>query len=93
MVAFVFLFSVISLYSITFYFVKAQQPLLTLNQEYVFNGTKQSVVSLPQLECVKGNNPRAIKFEMKSDQTTTTNSIMLIGEYITLSIIHILILI
>ena len=59
--------------------MRAQQPILTLNQEYIFDGTKQSVVSLPQLTCVKGNNPRAIKFEMKSNQAKTYEYAILVG--------------
>ena len=88
----VFLTLSVSLYLLTICSVKAQQPILSLNQEYIFDGTKQSVVSLPQLTYVKGNNPRAIKFEMKSNQMESYKYIILIGKfYITLSIIHILI--
>ncbi len=78
MVAFLFLStSSVSLYLLTICSVRAQQPILTLNQEYIFDGTKQSVVSLPQLTCVKGNNPRAIKFEMKSNQAETKDTILI----------------
>jgi len=41
-------------------------PFYSLTQQYHFDGTPSSFIQLTDLVCVKGNNPRSIKFQMKS---------------------------
>jgi len=46
--------------------VIAQSPFYHLTSEYNFDGTDSSTVRLTDLVCVKGNNPRSLKFKMRT---------------------------
>jgi len=48
-------------------------PILSLNQHYHFDGTNNhQYVHLSGFDCVKGNKPRTIQFEMKSSHQTAS---------------------
>jgi len=61
----------------------AQQidPFYHLTNEYHFDGTDGATVRLTNLVCVKGNNPRSIKFQMRASPPLTGSS-ALIGMYV-----------
>jgi len=61
--------------------VIAQQvdPFYHLPSEYNFDGTDSSTVKLTGLVCVKGNNPRSMKFKMRTTSTPVSASSVLIG--------------
>jgi hypothetical protein len=47
-------------------------PLLYLNQLYQFSGSGNEAFNLPNsFSAVKGNNPRTIKFQMKTTMQTS----------------------
>jgi len=48
-------------------------PLLYLNQLYQFSGSGNDIINIPNsFSAVKGNNPRTIKFQMKTKMQTQT---------------------
>jgi len=61
--------------------VIAQSPFYHLTSEYNFDGTDSSTVRLADLVCVKGNNPRSIKFKMRTSSRPSPLA-NLIGMYV-----------
>jgi len=56
-------------------------PLLALTtQQYNFTGSTNDVVPLPTLISVKGNNPRSIKFQIKTIQNNNDGITLLVGK-------------
>jgi len=50
-------------------------PLLYLNQLYQFSGSGKDIINIPNsFSAVKGNNPRTIKFQMKTTMQTAYSS-------------------
>jgi len=59
-----------------------QAPFYYLPNEYHFDGTPSNFVSLTDLVCVKGNNARSFKFQMRTSTVPDDNFGTLIGIYI-----------
>jgi len=52
--------------SVIFATITAQAPFYYLPNQYSFNGDASTWVHLTDLVCVKGNNARSIKFQMRT---------------------------
>jgi len=87
MMAFLFIVIILSVILAT---GNAQAPFYYLPNQYSFNGAANTWVPLTDLVCVKGNNARSIKFQMRTS-TIPTSGLgwgTLIGMYI-LMMLHV----